>query len=340
MAAGVPEMLPPAATVPPAYREPACRNCGAPAGEAFCPRCGQETATRLPSARQFLKEAAGRYVALDGRLCRTLAALLFRPGFLTLEYLAGRRRCYVRPSRLFLVLSLALFAAMRLFLGMPQGDDAFVIDVPDRPEARVPAVPGAAPNPADPGVPAPVPRKEGERSAALVAPGLSITFDEQGNVGVNGPGWFADVLRARVERFNALPRQERVEQVLVGMMRYGPYAMFVLLPAFAVLLTAVYAGRARHHPDRPRGYAAHLVFAAHSHAFFFLAVTMAVIVPWPAAKVTLLLWSLGYGLWALRRVYGGPWIGVLARAWVVAVAYFVLFVFATLGLLLAAVVLR
>jgi hypothetical protein len=34
----------------------------------------------------------GRYVALDGRLWRTLGALLFRPGFLTREYLAGRRR--------------------------------------------------------------------------------------------------------------------------------------------------------------------------------------------------------------------------------------------------------
>ena len=69
-----------------------CRNCVAPAPDAFCPRCGQETRLALPTARQFIKEAAGRYVALDGRLWRTLAALLLHPGFLTREYLAGRRR--------------------------------------------------------------------------------------------------------------------------------------------------------------------------------------------------------------------------------------------------------
>jgi hypothetical protein len=74
----------------------------------YCPNCGQETNLALPTVRAMLREAAGRYVALDGRMWRTLAALLFRPGFLTREYLAGRRRRYIRPARLFLVLSLAL----------------------------------------------------------------------------------------------------------------------------------------------------------------------------------------------------------------------------------------
>ena len=92
----------------------ACRNCGAEAPGAYCPSCGQETALELPRAGQFMREAAGRYVALDGRMGRTLFALLFRPGFLTREYLAGRRRRYVRPARLVLVLAIVLFASARL----------------------------------------------------------------------------------------------------------------------------------------------------------------------------------------------------------------------------------
>ena len=51
---------------------PPCRNCGAPAPAAYCPRCGQETLARLPKFTQFMREAAGRYVALDGRLWRDL----------------------------------------------------------------------------------------------------------------------------------------------------------------------------------------------------------------------------------------------------------------------------
>jgi hypothetical protein len=56
----------------------------------------------------MLREAAGRYVALDGRMWRTLIGLFFRPGFLSREYFAGRRRRYIRPARLFLVRSYPL----------------------------------------------------------------------------------------------------------------------------------------------------------------------------------------------------------------------------------------
>src|SRR2546430_14843256 len=90
-----------------------CRNCGAAGVGTYCPNGGQETSLALPPVRPFRRDAAGRYVALDGRMWRTIAALLFRPGYLAREYFAGRRRRYIRPARLFLVLSIALFALLR-----------------------------------------------------------------------------------------------------------------------------------------------------------------------------------------------------------------------------------
>jgi hypothetical protein len=59
-----------------------CRNCGAAAANAYCPSCGQETDTRLPTVRQFMRDATGRLIAFDGRLRRTLFALVAKPGFL------------------------------------------------------------------------------------------------------------------------------------------------------------------------------------------------------------------------------------------------------------------
>ena len=47
--------------------------------------------------------------------------------------------------------------------------------------------------------------------------------------------------------------------------------MAQLLPAFAVLLKVLYLGRRRRYPARPRLYGEHLVFAAHNHAFLFVA---------------------------------------------------------------------
>lgn len=312
-----------------------CRNCGAAADDAYCPACGQETKIALPTARQFLKEAAGRYVALDGRMWRTLAALLFRPGFLTLEYFAGRRRRYVRPARLFLVLSIAVFLVIRLVVGVPElADGAIVIegDRVQRPAAGGPASAGNA-STSDASGPS---REQGR----VLLPGIALAVDDGGNVNVEGSGAVAQALKQRMARFNALPGQERFEQLVLGTLRYGPYALFVLLPAFALLLWLVYAVPRERYPRRPRRYAEHLVFAAHTHAFVFLAVTLAVLAPWTPVRVALIAWSGLYGLWSMRAVYGGRWLGTLARAWLLGVAYLVLFSFVTVGLVVAAVVVR
>ena len=90
-----------------------CRNCGADVSGNFCAACGQETALHVASAREFLHEFVGHYVALEGKLWKTLALLLFRPGKLTAEYIAGRRARYVQPLRIYLTLSILFFALLK-----------------------------------------------------------------------------------------------------------------------------------------------------------------------------------------------------------------------------------
>ena len=133
------------------------------------------------------------------------------------------------------------------------------------------------------------------------------------------------LLKCRVERFNAMPREDKVEQIMLGVVRYGPYAMVVLLPVFALLLKLLYLGRARRYPLRPRRYSEHLVFAAHDLSFLFLIVMIAVVIPWQPVRIALGLWAVIYGLWAMKAVYGGRWSGVLARAACLGVSYLVLF---------------
>ena len=64
------------------------------------------------SIRRFASEAAQEITSLEhSKLFRTVAALLFRPGLLTVEYFSGRRVRYVKPFALTLaVLALHLFA--------------------------------------------------------------------------------------------------------------------------------------------------------------------------------------------------------------------------------------
>lgn len=315
----------------PAVSVPACRNCGATVSGEYCAACGQETRLRLPTARVFLREATGRYVSLDGRLWRTLAALLFRPGFLTREYLEGRRRRYVRPARLFLMLSLAVFAAIRLFGSAPV---LFVFD--EVPGAGADAASGAksAAKPA-------VEFEQGEDGVTLRMPELAISVDPEWRVDFPGAdSALARDLKKPFEHFNQLTRQQKSEQVFLGVVRYGPYAMFVLLPSFALLQMIAYVGRARRYPGRPSRYAEHLVFAAHTHAFLFLAVVLALAIPLEPVRVALGVWCVLYGFRATKAVYRGRWMGLFARSLFIGTAYLVLFALVVSGLLLVAVLVR
>jgi hypothetical protein len=281
-----------------------CRNCGAFAPGNYCANCGQETSLALPSAARFLREAAGRYIAFDGRFWRSMHRLLFRPGVLTVDYLAGRRRRYVRPGRLFVGLSIAMFALLRLFVTTPE-------------------VVGTAAAPAN----APTAKQ------VVVDGDLDILKDVR---------WAPTLapLRSRFEAFNRLPPQQKVEQVTAGVLRYGPWAAIGLLPLFALLLRIVYAGRSASHPRRPRLYAAHLVFGAHNHAFLFLAVSLLVMIDSTPMRATLGLWMVIYALASMKTVYGGGWTGIVLRAMFVALAYSVFFAVALVALVVAAVALR
>jgi Protein of unknown function (DUF3667) len=289
-----------------------CRNCGAPIDGAYCSNCGQETKIELPSASAFLRDAAGRYVAFDGRMWRTLAALLFRPGFLTREYLAGRRRRYIRPARLFLVLTLILFAVVRIV-----GVAPVIID----------------------------PASETAKDEALAGEDKSddfiIRLDPDMNVKVKvfETPWLGP-LKQRLDAFNRLTPQEKSDQIFAGALRYGPYAMTALLPVFAALLQVAYLGRSGRYPHRPRRYAAHLLFGAHNHAFLFLIASVFVVLPYGFLQFALFIWACFYGLWSLKSVYGGRWLGVIVRAILISVAYFVCFLVAMSGLLMAAIALR
>lgn len=76
----------------------------------YCADCGEKRV--LPSdltVPSFIGQLVGDFTNLDGRLLRSLRTLAFRPGALTLDWVRGRRRGYVRPLQLFLLANLVYF---------------------------------------------------------------------------------------------------------------------------------------------------------------------------------------------------------------------------------------
>lgn len=95
----------------PAPEAQRCPNCGAvPQGE-YCQECGQKTVDRNDlSVKRFFINAASEITDLESsKAVRTFIALLFKPGRLTDEYLAGRKGRYISPVKIYLTFSALYF---------------------------------------------------------------------------------------------------------------------------------------------------------------------------------------------------------------------------------------
>ncbi|MBX6419704.1 MAG: DUF3667 domain-containing protein [Nevskia sp.] len=258
-----------------------CADCGAPVTGHYCANCGQETHIETPTVRHFLREFVDQYIALEGKLGRTLRVLLTQPGQLTLDYLEGRRQRYVRPLKLYLTISLLFFGAIGL---LP--------DSMTNPLARI-----------DP--------KAENQALFEFKQDAQKDADLHGGAADGVATELGKKLTDRVERLAQLPAEEQHRLLRAKLANDAPYAMFFLLPYFALLLKWLYR------KQRLR-YGAHLLFSIHLHCFAFI-VLAAGFLPLPEVVRTRLDWIvLAYLFFALRRVYG---LGLKSTLWRLAALY-------------------
>jgi hypothetical protein len=251
----------------------ACPNCEAAVSGHFCHQCGQETVLHPPSTREFLHEFIGHYVALEGKLWKSLGLLLFRPGRLTLEYIKGRRVRYVQPLRLYLTFSLIFFAVMKY----TAHDAAY-------PEEK-----------AGPAHAAPASRNVGLAHEDRPGEIHAGTEDVRQWIGKYNPHW-----AEKAGQFADMRPEDRDKLLKAAFYGYVPYAIFFMMPLFALYLKVLYLGSGRR-------YGEHLLFALHANGFAFLTMALMKLVPEGVGLIEFLLgvWLTFYLPAAMRRVYGG-----------------------------------
>jgi hypothetical protein len=278
-------------------RPVACLNCqralGAPRPR-FCPACGQETNVKPPTLREFAQQFGGAYFATEGALWRTLKLLLLKPGELTRQYLAGRRKHYVLPLRLYLTISLLALLALRL------GAD---LDIKTDAGGSLRSV-----------TPAEMAREmrdfnvveAGRRRAGLKQ---GVFFCE------NLPDWLCHRLQRRLDvdpKSFAAQAAELPERFIE---RFGS-AMFLMVPLFALCLKLLYLNRGMRYTE-------HLVFALHLHTFWFIALACTLVPVKPVSGLAALAMPV-YAFMAARRVYGDRWWAGLLRGVAIFCGYAIL----------------
>jgi hypothetical protein len=278
-----------------------CLNCGDALTGPFCRVCGQRDLPPEPDLRELLAEAWDAFVSVDGKVAQTFRLLLTRPGVLTAEYISGKRARFLPPLRLYLLCSVLFF----LIQGAASSR-------PDTPEVAAKKAAAAA-------------RAEQFRAQA-------------GNDSVSRARRRVDdtTFARQLDSIRAMPQHTWLwKRFKINGLRVGrdgknfttdfktqiPRTMFIVMPAFALLLALVYR-------SRRRPYAAHLVVSLHLHAFLFGILALAMIaawVPWHPAQRAItwpaMAWTFAYFPLALRRVYGGRLGFAIVRGIVLGLTY-------------------
>ena len=86
-----------------------CRNCGSLLDGDYCGKCGQHNIDLERPIWSLAADVVRETFEVDGRVWLTIKTLFLSPGMLTGEFLAGRRRKYTSPLRLYLVTSISFF---------------------------------------------------------------------------------------------------------------------------------------------------------------------------------------------------------------------------------------
>ena len=283
----------------PAVKSPAervkrhlCSNCLTAVQGAYCAYCGQKHHSPIRQFSQVIGELFNDILNFDAKLLNTMKPLLFRPGFLSREYFAGRRVRYVSPLKLYFFLSIIAFFLIQQSVDIATGDGKTV------------PTEGAAKSP-DTDQKFTIGHFNGKPWNAKSNPIEFAWLPDAGN----------GLINQKLGKLESTVKNRDWEQLTHAALAATPQTLLILLPIFAMLLKLAYVFRGRLYME-------HLIVALHNHAFLLsslssLAVltemsTWATPVPgWKSlvdlATTLLLAWVPLYFLLSLKYVYGQSW---------------------------------
>jgi hypothetical protein len=290
-----------------------CVNCGAALAGPFCHACGQKRTHLHKPFWELTEDFLHSVVHYDGRLWQTLRALFFKPGQLTLDWIAGRQVRHVPPIRLFifttlfLILSLAVsdVALVRIdgHLGFKSSADGkqprFQFGACDDDKPGDDCVTGKLKQDIDSDMRADVFRLKPTQKLKTAALDDNLLNEIDSAEGQKVVGTLFDFV-------NRAARDPGVLNKAIS----GSITTFVLLatPIMAVLLKLFYIRRKKY-------LAEHVFFALHVHTFFFASLLVCILLVW-ISRGMLGGWAMAGLLWlaysvyflmALKRTYGQSW---------------------------------
>lgn len=260
-----------------------CLNCGTILEGKYCHNCGQENLELKESFGHMMNHAISDYFHFDHQFFHTLKPLLFKPGFLTNEYMSGRRAQYLHPVKMYIFISIVYF--LLLFQsGREQVKAGTAQDNPAGKKEKVDSINRAIAK--NPNLSA-IQKKKLQAKTTEYAGGLVTVTDGDEDDGHKSVFSLKDTSYAQYEASQQkLPKKEqdglivrqihklviiyhkkygeRAKEVFVDELKHNiPKMMFLMLPLFALILKVTFYRNRKF-------YVEHLIYAFHLHCFLFI----------------------------------------------------------------------
>jgi hypothetical protein len=265
----------------------ACPNCGQTleTGDKFCRQCGQPNHDLRVPFRHLILELLEGIFHFDSKSFRTIVLLLFKPGRLTNEFMAGRRVSYVPPIRMYIFLSFIFFVILSL-TSAKRHDTAGVENAIEFQDSSATAD-----------------FKSNELQLSLFGIN-SKNFKNLDNTQIDSALDAQEIDKTTFNRYMArqlgrIEHEGRAEynHKLVSMISY---MAFVLMPIFALFMYLLYRKQTEYYIDC-------LVFSVHFHSFIYLLFSLILIIhlflDWDILYLTMPIFLGVYCYWGLRKVY-------------------------------------
>ncbi len=346
-----------------------CLNCGTEVPERYCTHCGQENTVPHESFGHLVKHFVGDVLHYDSQFLTTLKYLLFKPGKLTKEYMAGRRVTYVNPIKLYIFISFVFFLTMAMLSHGKHEKEGTDGKEGTRTGARTSVV-------ANPAAALEILNAVNDSVRKHAYEGMELTAEDSAELAQDTARANKRLEKIRaaavldpVKVYGSIEHYDSVQQALPKEQRDSrskrffihralylnehfkegdfmddikhnyPKMMFLLLPLFALWLKLIYNWKRWYYTD-------HAIFSLHFHCFAFVVMFVALLLDrWLTNSDAFMGWALiliwVYLVFALRNTYSQSFRRSLAKAVALTIGYGITFglVWALMAVLLLAVIL-
>ncbi len=284
-----------------------CLNCNAHVYGKYCHICGQENIEPKETFWGLVTHFVYDVIHFDGKFFNTLKYLLFKPGFLSQEYLRGKRASYLHPIRMYVFTSAIFFIIFFTFIYKPGSLPVSEAELANKPVMLIDSLKKKLN-----AVPDSLQRKtiqkevdsiekllqakpsgktaEGANTADSAKPGkagpqMVVDFDTlpstvtgydsiQNNLPEEKKDrWFTGFLKRRaivLEAEYSRDKEGFKERLLEKFLHSIPQMMFVSLPLVALILQLLYIRRRKHF-----FYVNHVIFLIYVYTAIFILILIA-----------------------------------------------------------------